>query len=254
MNLSVFIIAKNEEARIATAINSIKSLASEIIVVDSGSTDNTVMLAQNLGAIVVFNEWHGYVAQKIFAENLCANKWVLNLDADEELSQELILEIKELLKTEPEIKAYNLKATFIHPQDKKAHPLAPYNKCLRLYHRDYASFNVGEPSLYHDNVRLIVPTKIKTLKGILYHRSIMSISQIIKKWDEYTNIQAQEMFNKGRKPSFIRLVFEMPFSFLKFFCLRRYFIYGMNGFIYAMIHSSFRFIRLAKARELFKKY
>src|SRR4051812_46312545 len=80
--ISSFIIAKNEESRIARAINSLKQISEEIIVVDSGSTDKTVEIAESLGARVVYNEWPGYVKQKAFAEKLCKNDWVLNIDAD----------------------------------------------------------------------------------------------------------------------------------------------------------------------------
>ena len=86
INISAFIITKNEAPRVAKAINSIKDIVDEIIVVDSGSTDDTVRIAESLGAKVVFNEWPGYVKQKSFAESLCKNNWVLNIDADEELT------------------------------------------------------------------------------------------------------------------------------------------------------------------------
>ena len=91
INISAFIITKNEASRVTRAINSVKDIAEEIIVVDSGSVDDTVSIAESLGAKVIFNEWPGYVKQKSFAESLCKNNWVLNIDADEELTQELHL-------------------------------------------------------------------------------------------------------------------------------------------------------------------
>ncbi len=69
INISAFIITKNEASRVAKAINSVKDIAEEIIVVDSGSGDDTVSIAESLGAKVIFNEWPGYVKQKSFAEN-----------------------------------------------------------------------------------------------------------------------------------------------------------------------------------------
>ena len=98
--ISAFIITKNEEKRIEKAINSIKDLVQEIIVVDSGSTDDTVKLAKKLGAKVVHNDWPGYAAQKAFAENLCTHPWVMNLDADEELSVGLRNEIAYIFASE----------------------------------------------------------------------------------------------------------------------------------------------------------
>ncbi|MBN8726905.1 MAG: glycosyltransferase family 2 protein [Xanthomonadales bacterium] len=86
--LSVFIIALNEADRIATALESVKMLADEIIVVDSGSTDDTTRIAELHGARVLYNQWPGYGPQKKFAEDACRYEWVLNIDADEALSPE----------------------------------------------------------------------------------------------------------------------------------------------------------------------
>ncbi len=94
--ISVFIITKNEGDRIGQVIKAASQIASEILVIDSGSSDDTCKIALKLGASVLFNEWKGYGPQKIFAESRCKNKWILNIDADEELSPELCDEIKEI--------------------------------------------------------------------------------------------------------------------------------------------------------------
>ena len=91
IKISAFIITKNEAHRIAKSINSIKNIVDEIIVVDSGSNDDTVIIAEKLGAKVIFNEWPGYVKQKSFAESLCRHDWILNIDADEELTDKLVM-------------------------------------------------------------------------------------------------------------------------------------------------------------------
>ena len=81
--LSVSIITKNEEDRILNAINAIKNIADEVVVIDSGSDDKTCEIALKAGAKVIYNKWPGYGQQKIFAQNQCRNDWVLNIDADE---------------------------------------------------------------------------------------------------------------------------------------------------------------------------
>ncbi len=87
--LSVFIIAQDEEERIAKTILSVRDWVDEVIVVDSGSSDNTVSLSESLGAKTCFHKWQGYGIQKRYGESLCKNKWILNLDADEEVLDEL---------------------------------------------------------------------------------------------------------------------------------------------------------------------
>ena len=80
--ISVFIITKNEADRIAQVINAVKKIANEILVIDSGSSDETCKIAAGAGAKVLFNKWQGYGQQKKFGESKCINKWILNIDAD----------------------------------------------------------------------------------------------------------------------------------------------------------------------------
>ncbi|MFZ7115963.1 MAG: glycosyltransferase family 2 protein, partial [Bacteroidota bacterium] len=108
--LSVTIITLNEEKNIARAIQSVKGLAQEVLVVDSGSQDRTKEIARDLGARVLENPWPGYGQQKNFAQNQTTYDWVLNIDADEELSRELALEIQNVLEKESDksVKGYLL--------------------------------------------------------------------------------------------------------------------------------------------------
>src|SRR5947209_5229300 len=99
MGLSVCIITRDEEANIVRTLLSVKNLADEIIVVDSGSTDNTVALAKSRGAKVFVEEWKGFARQKNSALDKATGEWILSLDADEEVSPELAASIQALLKS-----------------------------------------------------------------------------------------------------------------------------------------------------------
>ncbi len=249
--ISVFIITKNEEELISKAINSVISFVDEIIVVDSGSEDQTVHIATKLGARVVFNRWDGFVRQKIFAEGLCKNKWILNIDADEELSllfKNALLEI--FGAGDPDRKAYICQMVMVHRLDGIVRAFAPKTKAIRLYHADYAGFKFGDlSSNCHDSVLVKNQIMLGEIKAPILHRSVRSIEQYLSKANYYTSLQAQELFDKSRKVNILRLLSE-PFScFLKYYFLRRYCVFGVNGLVDAMIYSFTKFVRLAKLRE-----
>lgn len=256
--ISAFIITKNEEVRISRAIKSVKNIVDEIIVVDSESSDNTVEIARNLGARVVTRPWCGYVAQKTFAESLCINDWVLNIDADEELSKELQQEISDIFSSGKQIDylAYGFKLIIIHRNNPVPLKLAPSNQYVRLYNKNYASFGNTIDSTTHDLVRfnpgVTSRDKIFFLKKIAYHYSGISITQLIEKANFYSSQQVDDLFKQGRRPSNIRIFFEMIVCFFKIYLVRRYFVFGFDGFIDSVIFAFIRFLRLAKLREKVK--
>lgn len=260
INISAFIITKNESSRVARAINSIKEVVDEIIIVDSGSTDNTVIVANNLGAKVVFNEWPGYVRQKSFAESLCQNHWVLNIDADEELTQELQLEIKQIFDSAQynQYKAYAINFITIHRYDQKVRIFAPSNSFIRLYDRNFCSFANTKNATTHDTVTFNTPAKsnqnlMYKFKNHAYHQSAVSIEQLINKGNFYSTEQAKDLVLQQRFPSRIRIACELPLFFFKVFIIRRYIVFGFNGFVDSIIFAFTRFLRLAKTREYCQK-
>src|ERR1700761_4206838 len=139
--ISVFIITKDEEDRVPRAIKSVQGWVDEIIVVDSGSADKTVDVAAKLGAKVLYNEWKGYGLQKVFSEGLCRNKWLLNIDADEEISPELRDQIAaEFQDGTPHYKAYSFIIKVVSMFAQKPGMFAPRHIQTRLYHKDYFGF------------------------------------------------------------------------------------------------------------------
>lgn len=252
--ISVFIITKNEADRVPRAIKSVREWVDEVIVIDSGSVDGTMDVAISLGARAVYNEWKGYGPQKVFGENLCRNKWLLNIDADEEISPQLRDEIiKEFEKEPPKYKAYSIAITDINRFSSKVGLFASAHIQVRLYHRDYAGF---KDSTVHDSVILKdgINEKIYRFKAPALHRSFRSYSHAVEKIDYYSTMQAKDMFAKGRKPSALRIVIEPFYSFLKGYFVKRHCFLGVEGFIEGVIYAFARTLRLAKARELWKEY
>lgn len=257
--ISAFIITKNEEKNIAKAINSVKNIVDDLYVIDSGSNDKTVEIAKSLGANVIYNEWPGYIQQKIFGEKLCKHQWILNIDADEELSQELQDEIYYIFKSnkQDKYKIYKIHMVILHRNDLAPRKFAPYNTCIRLYNAQYASFDNINKGRTHDSVLLKNDSEDKDNCYILhspaYHRSGTSISHLVGKANFYSSEQALDMLDNNRNPSKIRIGFEFFLWFFKAFFIRRYFVFGFDGFVDSMIFAFARFIRLAKTRELFNQ-
>lgn len=247
--ISVFIITKNEADRLPRAINSVKEWVEEVIVVDSGSTDNTVVVARELGARVMHQDWKGYGEQKSFGEAQCSQKWILNIDADEEVTYSLKNEIIKIFleRKNDQVSAYKLqvKATRIFTHSVPV--CGPRTICVRLYDRTKAGFSCNA---VHDSV-LVREGVIGALKGILKHYSFRSYTHALQKIESYSTAQALDMYDKGRKPSDIRIVFEPVLAFFKAYILKRSFALGFEGVVLSYIYVIGRLSRLIKARDLF---
>lgn len=255
--ISVFIITKNEADRIVGVINAVKEIADEILVIDSGSEDETCKVAAEAGAKVMFNKWQGYGQQKIFGENQCRNKWILNIDADEEVSKELCVEIKKIFSENfqgnlsENFWGFRVKIVNKFRFEKKPKKLAYYYNQLRLYNKDFAGF---KNSSVHDSVELKEKNsgKIGQLKNIIYHQSFRSYTHWIDKLNSYSQMQAQDSFKKGKCPNIFKVFFTPIFAFFKAFFVRRYFIYGFDGLTYSALFAFSRFAKAIKTRELFQ--
>jgi len=249
--ISAFIIAKNEADRIPKAILSVRDWVDEVIVIDSGSTDGTVKVAESLGAKTFFNEWAGYGPQKVFGETLCRNKWVLNIDADEEATPEVIAEIRALFaKGEPDDKAFAMKTMSVFRFEEKPRRFAVSMTHGRLYHRDHAGFKA---STVHDSVVRKDGGKLTLLKNGLNHYLFRSHAHTVDKVNFYSSMQAEDLYVKGRNPGVLRIIFTPPWAFFKAYILRGYIFYGLDGVIRSYIYAFSRMIRVAKAREKFQE-
>tara|TARA_A100001015_G_scaffold216538_1_gene243161 strand:+ start:8642 stop:9451 length:810 start_codon:yes stop_codon:yes gene_type:complete len=252
--LSITIITKNEEDRILSAITAIKDIADEVIVIDSGSTDKTCEIALKAGAKVIYNKWSGYGQQKIFAQKQCKNDWILNIDADEEVSKELRKEIIEIFANKKHNKFYAFRIRIVNKFrfEKKPKKLAYFYNQLRLYNRKQASF---KESSVHDSVVLNFPdkAKIKQLKNIVFHQSFRSYSHWIEKINSYSQMQAKDAIAKNKKPSNMKILLSPVFAFFKAYIVRRYFIYGTDGIVYSKLYAFSRFCKMIKIKEEYLK-
>jgi glycosyltransferase involved in cell wall biosynthesis len=245
--LSIFIIALNEADRIVAAIETVRDLSDDIVVIDSGSTDGTQALVQELGARVIYHDWPGYGLQKQFGEDQCRHDWMLNIDADEIVTTAMSAAIQSALSND-DLKpcGFATKIVEMFPGETKAHPWAFTLSPVRLYHKSVGRYSA---SPVHDRVDLVVGTPILKLDGLIEHRSIRSLGHELIKLNAYADMQADDLDAKGRKLPAIRLILEFPLTFLKAYIGRRHFVRGLYGFMTAMNYAFYRYLRAAKHWE-----
>jgi len=245
--LSVFIIAKNEADRIGATIRAVRDLTDDLVVIDSGSTDGTQAVAEELGARVIFNPWPGYGQQKRFGEDQCRHEWILNLDADEEISPALREEIRALFAAgEPPCQAYGIPIAETYPGEAAPHRLAYRLAPVRLYRKDAGRYSA---SPVHDRVDLKPGARVGKLKGLVHHRSIRSLGDQIAKLNFYTDQLAQDLETRGVSIPTWRVYLEFPAAFIKAYFGRLYLLRGTYGFLIAMNYAIWRHLRMAKHYE-----
>lgn len=245
--LSVFIIAQNEADRIGAVIRAVSALTDDLVVVDSGSTDGTQDLARSLGARVIHNPWPGYGPQKRFAEDQCRHPWLLNLDADEVVPEDLIAEIRALFaRGEPARPAWRLAIAEIFPGETRPHRWAYTLTPVRLYRRDAGRYS---PSPVHDRVELRAGIEPGLLRGRVHHFSVRSLGDQLIKLNRYSDQQADDLEARGVTIPAWRVFVELPGNFLKAYLGRRHFARGTYGFLTAMNYAISRHLRVAKHYE-----
>lgn len=242
MKISATIITYNEERNLPRAIESLRC-ADEILVVDSGSSDRTVELAEKLGARVLESPWPGYAKQKNLAAERAQHDWILSVDADESLSEALEAEIWRLKKTGPQFDAYTMPRLAQYLGRWIRHSGWYPDRKVRLYHRAKAQW-VGE--YVHESVK--VNGTIGHLEGNLLHFTCSSLSEHMKSMDRYTTLAAEQLVASGQKVTWARLICEPPWTFFRTYVLKAGFLDGVEGVAIANMAALYNFLKYAKAR------
>ena len=233
-------IAKNEEKNIAKSLESVKGLVSEIIVVDSGSTDNTNKIAQSYGAKIFKRTFDNFSAQKNYALSLALNEWVLHLDADEVLSEEIKEEIKKTLEN-TEYDGFILTRTNFFLGRQMKHSGLDKEDRLRLAKKSLSKYVGG---IIHEELK--VEGKIGKLNNAFYHYTCPNLDGYFNKFEQYTTFGALKMFEKNKKARIIDIVFRPPLEFLKRYILKLGFLDGLEGFVWAVLGSYYSFTKYMK--------
>jgi len=244
IKISAIIITQNEEGNIGRCIDSVKAVADEIVVVDSYSTDKTCDIALQKGAYVVFHQFISHIDQKNYAVTQASHDYVLSLDADEYLSEELtksILSVKESWPCE----AYRMNRLSNYGGKWIRHGNWYPDQKIRLWNKRKGLWGGENP---HDRVVLKKGVKVMHLQGDLLHRAYVDASETLLKIQRYSDIFAQE--NVGRRSSSaFRIMVHSSFAFFKSFIIKRGFLDGFEGLMVAKAVSNHVFYKYAKLYE-----
>ncbi|MFY8034888.1 MAG: glycosyltransferase family 2 protein [Flexibacteraceae bacterium] len=246
--ISGIIIAKNEADRIVSCIKSLQSICAEILVIDSYSTDETVKVSEEAGAKVIQHQFEGFGAQKQFAVSQASNNWVLVIDADEVLSNDLQSEIQERFKNNPSVSGFYLPRTFVFLGKQMRGGGEEKKKYLRLFNKQKGNFN-HKP--VHEDVEM--EGEAIWLRGSLLHYSYRDLHHYFEKFNQYTTLAAKELAKQGKRKSGLYLYFRFGISFWQYYLIKGFVKDGFPGFVWSICSAFYPIVKYAKARAIIEK-
>lgn len=248
VKISVVIITYNEERNVARCIDSVLSVADEIVVVDSFSKDRTKEICLAKGVRFVEHLFRNHIDQKNFALTQASFQHVLSLDADEYLSPELTASILEVKETWP-AEAFRMNRLSSYGNKWITHGSWYPDRKIRLWNRNVGSWGGENP---HDRVVLKRGVPVIHLRGDILHRAYKDSRETIEKIQRYSDIFAYE--NAGRKPSsLLKILGHTTFAFLKSYVIKRGFLDGYEGLMVAKAEGNHVFYKYSKLYEANKK-
>ncbi|WP_151980880.1 glycosyltransferase family 2 protein [Acinetobacter guerrae] len=240
---SVYIVTLNCEAWLQSTLDSVRDF-DEVIILDSGSTDNTYAIAQQFKNVQISHQnWQGYAGQKSLALAKCRNDWVLNLDGDEVLSNALKQEIISVIE-QNQIDALitPINDVFLGvPNSKHTKKHAK----VRFFRKSKGHYDLANK--VHENV--MIDGESRRAEHDIYHYGESSIFVKVEKNNQYSELKSKEKFEKGKSPNLVKLVTIMPLMFVKSYFFRRNFMNGWRGFVGSMINAFYAFLKEAKLFE-----
>ncbi|MBR5027721.1 MAG: glycosyltransferase family 2 protein [Bacteroidales bacterium] len=250
MKISAVIITKNEERNIVRCLESLQGVADEIVVVDSGSTDCTEELCRGFELRFENHEWEGYSEQKNYANSLAWNDWILSIDADEALSEELrqsLLKLKQTQVPDNQVFAVNRLTNYCGHW---IHHCGWYpDRKIRLFNRTKKQWTGTIHEILTDTAE---PTETQLLAGDLHHYSYHTVEDHIRQADKFTTLTAQEAYEKGKKASVVAIVFRPRWKFFRDYIFKGGFLDGYAGYQVCKISAFATFLKYSKLRMLHK--
>lgn len=250
--LSIVIIAKNEVENLRRLLPELRTVSSDILVIDSGSTDGTADLVKNLKIGLVETAWLGYGPTKNFGNHEAKNDWILSLDADEIPDKRMISELIKITESKHELSAdtiFLLKRNLFYCKRKLNFGGVGDEWRSRIFNRRHAFW---DDKLVHEELNALGPSSYKKLPGNLRHYSFGSRLEHRTKMDRYAQFSAREMYQKNKKANFLKLYLNPTFQFLKNYIIKLGFLDGVAGLAFAYENARYVYLKYNYLKNLDK--
>ncbi len=246
MRLSVGLITYNEEKDLSRTLDAVKDIADEIVIVDSGSSDRTIEIAGSFGARVYSEEWKGFGEQKNSVIDKCKGKWILLIDADEEISVSLKEEIRKIISTEsPTTEVYKIRFKTICFGKKINHGGWSNFYRTRLFLNGSGRYDNKQ---VHET--FITDKPIGFIREDINHYTYRNLEEYFSKFNDYTSKLAVQYNQKGKSKSVLNIYISTKFKFFKTYILKLGFLDGYEGYLLAKISAMYVLVKYSKLREI----
>lgn len=227
--ISAVVIALNEERNIGDCVSALKKLTDDVILLDSGSTDNTVQIAEKCGAKVYKISWQGYGKTKNLAPQFAQFPWILSIDADEVLTDALIHEIKNTSLDPKHVYAINILTNYCGYWIRHSGWFPSFKK--RLYHSSFVRWDDRE---VHENLTWEDDIKVVNFENILHHYSYRTAEDHERKADKYARLGAEHLITSNKKVGLLKQFFGPYYRFFRMYILKLGFLDKKAGFLLAL--------------------
>ena len=248
MEISAVLITYNEEKRLEGALKSLGGIASEIIVVDSFSKDETVRIAKKYTSKIIEREWTNFADQKNFGNRRATFPWILSLDADERLSPELREEILELKRgEEPACSAFSMPRLVFYLGRWIRHSGWYPDRKVRLFRKDRARW---EGEYVHE--KLVVEGDVAKLLQPIHHFTYPNIASHLARINKFSDLGAQKLYGEKKKCRWYHLLFLPFFRFIRAYFIKLGILDGFAGLVISVLTGYAAFARYAKLKEIWR--
>ena len=247
ISISVVIITKNAERTIANCLDGL-NWASEVVILDNGSDDQTPDIARAKGAKFHTSDWYGFGPQKNLAIDLALSQWVLSVDSDEFVTSELAAEIVRIIRSRPDEDVFEISRISNYCGREMRHSGWFPDYVPRLFRKGKARFS---DSLVHE--RLLFEGKSKQLRSHLMHDSFHSPDDVLEKMNRYSSLGAQQLAQAGKSSSLMTAVLHGFGAFFKTYVIKAGFLDGVEGFFLAVSNAEGAYYKYVKLYYLNKQ-